>query len=131
MQLAHTLKKRKVLNVFRLDLVRQSVVVFALAEATFIFRQGRSIVGQMMLVGDGRHLRGHFLDLRVGKGLNAEVIILLKLIFYKFGFAQRIGNKITIHNLIVRQLQKGKSADSIVALVFRLFKPLLYLLVNL
>ena len=51
----------------------------------------------------------------------------MKLIFDKFGFTQRIGNKITVHNLIARQLQKVKSADSIVALVFRLFKPLLYL----
>ena len=79
------------------------------------------------VIVNGCYLRGHFLDLRVGQGLNSEVVILMKLIFDKFGFTQRIGNKITVHNLIARQLQKVKSADSIVALVFRLFKPLLYL----
>mgnify|MGYP007056094675 FL=1 len=72
-QLAHTLEERKVLNILPLDLVRQIVVVFTLAEATFIFRDGRGIVGQMMLVGDGRNLCGLFLDLRVCHGLNAEV----------------------------------------------------------
>ena len=64
MQLAHTLENRKVLNVFRLDFIRKRIVVFALAEATFIFRHGGSIIGQMMLVGNGLHLCGHFFDLR-------------------------------------------------------------------
>ena len=82
MQLAHTLEKRKVLNVLRLDLIGERVVVFALAEATFIFRRGRGIIGQKMLVGNGLHLCGHFFDLRMGKGLYAEVVILLKLIVH-------------------------------------------------
>ena len=83
MQLAHTLKERKVLNVFRFYFVRERIVVFALAEATFIFRHGRSIIGQMMLVGNGLHLCGHFFDLRMGQGLNAEVVIFLKLVLHE------------------------------------------------
>lgn len=100
MQLAHTLENRKVLNVFRLDFIRKRIVVFALAEATFIFRHGRGIIGQVMLVGNGLHLCGHFFDLRMGQGLNAEVVILLNLINDKVCLGRRIGNKITVHNLI-------------------------------
>ena len=121
------MEKRQVLNVLRLDLVGQSIVVFALAKTTFIFRHGRSIVGQMMLVGDGRHLRGHFLDLRVGQGLNAEVVIFLKLVLHDIVAAVNLRDYVFIHNLIARQLQKVKSADGIVALAFGRFKPLLYL----
>ena len=127
MQLAHTLEKRKVLYALRFYLVRQSVVVFALAEATLIFRHGRNIVGQMMLVDYGRHLCGHFLDLRVCQGLNTEVVILLKLILHEVVAAVNLSDYVLIYNLIARQFQKGKSAESIVALVFRLCKPLLYL----
>ena len=127
MQFAHTLEKRKVLNVLRLDFVGQRVVVFALAEATFIFRLGRSIIGQMMLVGNGLHLCGHFFDLRMGQGLNAEVVIFLKLVLDNVMATVESGNNILVKNLIARQLQKIKCADCIVALVFMCFKPLSYL----
>lgn len=81
----------------------------------------------MMLVGDGRHLRGHFLDLCVGHGLNAEAVILLKQILHEVVASVNLSDYVLIHNhLIARKFQKVKSADSIVALVFLLFKPLLY-----
>ena len=87
MQLAHTLEERKVLNVLRLDLVGQSIVVFALAKTTFIFRHGRSIVGQMMLVGDGLDLCGHFFDLLVSESLNTEIVVFLNLILDELVFS--------------------------------------------
>ena len=82
---------------------------------------------KIFLVGDGRHLRSHFLDLRVCQGLNAEVVILLKLIFHEVVAPVNLCDYVLIHNLIARQLQKVKSADGIVALAFERFKPLLYL----
>lgn len=83
----------------RFDLVGQSIVVFALAEAPFIFRHARSIVGKMLLVGDRRHLSNYFLDLRMGQGLIAEVALLLKLILHKVVMMVNL-NDFFIHNLI-------------------------------
>ncbi len=34
-------------------------------------------------VGNGLHLCGHFFDLRMGQGLNAEVVIFLKLVLHE------------------------------------------------
>lgn len=76
---------------------------------------------------DGFHLRRHFLDLRVSESLNAEVVILLKLIVHDIVAAVNLRDYVTVHNLIARQLQEVKSADVVVALGFGLFEPLLYL----
>ena len=124
MQLAHTLEKRKVLNVLRLDFVGQCVVVGALALLWLLvcFGGERNVFGH-----DSFHLRGHFFDLRMGQGLNAEVVIFLKLIVQHIVAAVNLRDYVSVHNLIARQLQKVKSADGIVALVFGRFKPLAYL----
>ena len=74
-------------------------MVFALAEAPFIFRHARSIVGKMLLVGGRRHLSNYFLDLRMGQGLIAEVALLLKLILHKVVMMVNL-NDFFIHNLI-------------------------------
>lgn len=64
------------------------------------------------------------LDLRMDHGLNTEVVMLLKLIFHDVVTAVNLCDYILIHNLITRQLQKVKSADCIVVIVFAGFKPL-------
>lgn len=50
------------------------------------------------------------------------------LILHEVVAAVNLCDYVFIHNLIARQLQKVKSADGIVALAFRRFKPLLYML---
>ncbi|CDE58383.1 unknown [Prevotella sp. CAG:873] len=70
---------------------------------------------------------GHFLDLRMGQGLNAEVVIFLKLVLHEVVAAVNLRDNVLIHYLIARQLQKVNSADCIVALVFGRFKTLSYL----
>lgn len=124
MQLAHTLEKRKVLNVLRLDFVRQRIVVGTFALLGMLVGGGgeRNVFGH-----DSFHLRGHFLDLRMGQGLYAEVVILLKLIVHHIVAAVNLRDYVSIHNLIAGQLQKVKSADGVVALAFGRFKPLAYL----
>ena len=80
-----------------------------------------------MLGNNGLDLCRHFFDLCVCQGFNSEVVILLELVVHDIVAAVNLRDYVSIHNLIARQLQKVKSADGIVALVFGRFKPLLYL----
>ena len=81
----------------------------------------------MMFVGNGRHLRGHCLDMCVGHGLNAEVVILLKMILHEVVASVNLSDYVLIHNLIARQFQEVKRTDGVVTHGLGLFKPLLYL----
>ena len=121
MQFAHTLEKRKVLNVLSLDVVRQRIVVGSFPFLRLLVGFG----GKWNMLGhDGFHLRGHFLDLRMSQGLNAEVVILLKLIVHDIVAAVNLRDYVTVHNLIARQLQEVKSAYRVVALSFWRLQPL-------
>ena len=98
MQFAHTLKERKVLNVLRLDLIRQTVVVDTFPFRLRVgFRSKRNVFGN-----NGFDLSRHFLYLRMGQGLDAEVVILLKLILDNVMSFIKSGNNILVKNLIAR-----------------------------
>ena len=97
MQLAHTLENRKVLNIFRLDFIREQVVVGAF---TFL-RLFISGSGERNMFGNnGFDLCRHFFDLCVCQVLNAEVIIFLKLILDNVVATVEGGNNILVKNLI-------------------------------
>ena len=124
MQFAHTLKERKVLNVLRFDFIRQTVVVGTFALLWLLVGGGGE---RNMLRYDFHHLFLHLLHLFVSQGLKSEVEILLQLVLHEVVAVVNLRDYVSIYNQIARQLQKVKSADGIVALRFRRFKPLLYL----
>ena len=69
---------------------------------TFTLSRGLvRLCGERNVFGhDSFDLRCHFLDLRMGQGLNAEVVIFLKLILDNVTATVEGGNNILVKNLI-------------------------------
>ena len=123
MHFAHTLEKRKVLNVLRLDFIGQVFVVgtFALGRSLVRFGGERNMLGHNLF-----YLCRHFLDLDMGESLNAEIVVFLKLILHHIVAAVKLSNDVAIHDLIAGEFQQIECAYRVVALRFGRVKPLLY-----